>query len=239
MTNRWAACLPESSAELLATLRHFPGVKICQHDEHLWLRGDRTTPDLERTLRAVSGAERFAMLDDGQLVPAGRRVPSRRLPPGPWQPLSQWLLVALPGTVLAGQVLDRVPLRLVRDAVPAEPRVLLTTAAAWRSYAETAPEVRLRHCLFAVDDRQRVVVWGHPLPPVRGTLFVEQHGIAVAAGWAWSPSLDAEVLRAAAGLERGDLLLLHANGGSDRIANAAFVRARRSAIRLSTGAGTP
>jgi hypothetical protein len=67
---------------------------------------------------------------------------------------------------------------------------------------------------------------------------VEDNGIAAAAGWIWSPPVDSEVLRDSLRLEPHDLALLHEDGTWDHVRGADFVRATRSAARLSQeGAG--
>jgi hypothetical protein len=96
-----------------------------------------------------------------------------------------------------------------------------------------APQARLAHWSFAADSTGRVVVRGAPLPPLRGTQYVEECGIAAPAGWHWAPPVEAAVARAALGLEQGDSALWFADGSWHKIAAGDWVRATRSAARFS------
>jgi hypothetical protein len=152
-----------------------------------------------------------------------------------WQRLEDWLDLDLPRADLAGTLPQRVPLAMVRGGPVNDANVLVVSSEHLRRYAETAPEFRLRHCRFAMDAEGRCLLWGAPAPPVRGRAYVERDGVAVAAGFTWSPRLDSRVVRAALGLAPGDLALLHASGDWEHIPASCFVRAVRSAIRRSTG----
>ncbi|HVW35796.1 MAG TPA: hypothetical protein VHB99_00775, partial [Pirellulales bacterium] len=72
-----------------------------------------------------------------------------------------------------------------------------------------------------------------PLAPLGGVQYVEESGIAVPAGWHWSPAVEAAVVRAALGLEPGDSALWFADGSWQKIAADDWVRATRSAARFS------
>jgi hypothetical protein len=236
MSGRWAACLPREAAGALGRLRLVPGLTVHEDGDTVWLQGDGLDEALEPVVRGLPGARRFAVLPDRQLVAAGTRVPFDYLPEGPWHSLPEWLAVTLDGAGLAGRVEARVPIRLERSGAVLEENVLLTSLAGWVSYGEEAPQVRLERWAFAVSDDGRAVVRGQPLPPLPGERFVEQEGVAVPAGWAWDPPVEAAVLRAVLGLEAGDLALLHPDGTWDRVAAGNFTRASRSAIRQSAGA---
>ncbi len=221
----------------MGRLRLVPGLSVCERPGEVWLQGDAPDESLDARLRALPGAQRFAVLPDRQLVATGARVPHGHLPDGPWQPLARWLEVRLRAPGLAGKAGRRVPVRLVRCSAEAEPAVLVTTLAAWEAYAVAAPQVRLDRWSFALGAAGEVVVRGSPLPPIPGEAFVEREGVAVPAGWAWEPAVDAAVLRDVLGLCAGDLALLRAGGGWDHVAADSFVRASRSAARASAREG--
>ena len=81
----------------------------------------------------------------------------------------------------------------------------------------------------------RVVLRGKPLPPIPGKRLVEVEGIAVPCGFAWTPPVDAEVVREILGLLPGDLALLEADGTHERIESSAFVPGSRAAARTTLG----
>ena len=93
--------------------------------------------------------------------------------------------------------------------------------------------MRLAPCTFALSESGTVVVRGRPLPSIAGKRLVEQKGVAVLAGWCWEPAVDVAVVRRLLDLSQGDLALLHDDGSFDVVPASAFVRASRSAVRLS------
>ena len=235
MSDPWAARLELHKTHAVGRLRQLYGIEVIQEGDTVWLRGEHLDERLDGVLRSLPGAERFVVLPDRQLVPVGARVPKGYLPDGEWTAIAQWMSVRIGPAAFAGQVPTKILLRLVRCGVPKTPNVLQTSLLAWHDYAVCAPRIRLEQLSFAVDDRLQVVVKGTPLPPIRGHRFVETDGIAVQAGWTWSPPVDADVLRQVLKLDSDDLALLHSDGSRDHILAGEFVGATRSAIRMSTG----
>ena len=76
-----------------------------------------------------------------------------------------------------------------------------------------------------------VIVRGTPLPPIPGTQWTLDDGIATPAGLTWSPPVDAATLQQVLGLAAGEIALLRPDGTFDRLAADHWVRASRSAIR--------
>jgi hypothetical protein len=68
---------------------------------------------------------------------------------------------------------------------------------------------------------------------MRGTLCAEQAGIAVPVGWRFTPDVDFPVVAERLRLRPGDLALFHTDGTWERIAAEHFVKASRSAARLT------
>jgi hypothetical protein len=245
MSERWAVMLPDDAAPHLGTLRLLPGLEVCQQPEAIWLRGENLEA-VDTRLRGLPGARRYRRLADGQLVALEQRVPSARLPQGEWRPLAEWLRCVLPDAVWPGSRPARAQVRLVRSSSPAEANLLVLALDDWQAYAETAPQVRLERLSFALGAGRRVLVRGTPLPPLAGQRFVERAGIAVPAGWQWEPAVEAEVLRAALAPDavapgsvagQGSLVLFTSpECDFERIPAEAFVRATRSAVRLSVEA---
>lgn len=229
----WAARIERRAIGALGAMRRRGDVLVREESDHLWLRGPATDETLDLLVRCLPGAARYAVLDDGQLVPHGRRIPRGRLPQGEWIVLSDWLEVELPPAALPGAVPAPIALVTARSEIVAEANVLLTTLDDWLKFAQAAAEVRLAPLTFAADARRRVIVRGTPLPAIRGARYVELGGIAVEGGWTWSPAVDAEVLRAAMRLGEGDLALLHRDATWELAPAEYFVSATRSAVRLT------
>jgi hypothetical protein len=229
----WAMCLGKADLPAIGRLWQVPGIEVCDLPDRIWLRGPAQDEELDRRLAAMPATERFYVLGDGQLQPVTSQLPMGWLPTGAWVPLRQWLAVQLPAAGLGGQSDQCVPMVLVRSARPTNASVLLTTLDCWAAYAVEAPQVRLDRWRFAVADDGRVIICGQPLPPLPGSRWVDREGIAVPAGWHWSPPVEPSIVRAVFRLQPGDLALWQTDGTWQRILAADFVPASRAAVRVS------
>jgi hypothetical protein len=233
MNGRFALSLPLADAALLGPLRRWPAVEVCRVDNSIWLRAASLQDEQWEYCRRLPGADRYEVLKDGQLRPAGKLVPRGILPSGPWEPLAAWLRVELPRADTSLAAAPQMALKLVRSSEPRATSWLLTDMDGWRRYVDTAPQTRLARWTFAADALGAVIIRGTPLPPLRGTQYVEANGIGVPAGWTWSPAVDAAVVRAALRLEEGACALWQADGAWQRIVADDWVQATRSAVRLT------
>ena len=236
MSKDWIIRVTPEHARQLAGLRAVPGVEIAEAADTVWLRATSGDAALDRLLSAVAG-ERFQLIDGDQLVPAGRRVPTERLPRLAWQSLGDWSAIALPVAALPGQFSRRVALRLVRGGREQQPAALLADWNDWLAYATTAPEVRLRSLAFALsalhESRQRAFIVGTPLPPLAGQAYTLDDGIAVPCGWSLFPAVGSAAIRKLLALSEGDVAMFATDGSFERMAEEHFVRATRSAVRES------
>lgn len=232
-TQAWAVRLPRAAAPAAGAIRLLPGVQVCEAGDELWLRGDGLDDALELALRKIPGAKRFTTDTRGRLFPPGARLPKGRLPDAGWLPLSQWLAPRPQTAALQGRMPPRIALRLVRSDRERRANVLVTALGAWAEYVRNAPLVRLKPLRFAASADGRVLVRGEPLPPIPGERCVERDGLAVPAGLEWSPPVDPAVLRDVLGLEDGDLALLDAEAGHERVFASDFVQASRESVRLT------
>ena len=231
----WAARLPEEEAAGAAKLRLIAGVEVCAAGDGVWLRGPALDAGLARALRGLPGAERFRVDERGRLTRIGKRLPSGALPGGPWQPIAGWMTPRPQSASrpAAAGGFTRARLALIRSGAPAEAGALLLALADWSRWALAAPEIRLQPLRFAVSETDEVLVVGTPLPPLPGKRFVNHDGVLVPAGFTWDPPVDAAELRAIHGASIGDVLLLDGGDAHPLVEGSAFVRATRSAVRLS------
>lgn len=205
----------------------------------LWLRGDALTDAIDLELRKLPGAQRYRIdtfESDDVLLPLGKLLPDRFLPEDGWTPIEAFFQPVAGRAALPGVLVDRLPLTLVRSVRPAEANILLTTVSAWTGWAIEAPQVRLRRLSFAASSDGDVVVRGSPLPPIPGQWFVEDQGIAVPAGLAIRPAVDAATLRTLWSSTPADLILARDDRPWTRIAAEHFVAASRSAARATAAA---
>jgi hypothetical protein len=229
----WALRLDIAWGEAAAALRQRAGVAGCLVDDELWLRGEAMDEGLERALRKTGG-ERFTIGEGGRtLTRVDELIPCGRLPDEPWVALATLLEVAAPTAALSGLTQDRLELRLVRGGAERLANVLITTLAEWVEFAMSAAEVRLRPLRFAATQDGRCLIHGTPLPPIAGTRFVELAGVALPCGFELEPPVGGAVVASAIGLEPGDVAAFDESGAYERVPAGAFVRARRSAARLT------
>jgi len=212
---RWAIELTSG-----ANLRHLGDVwgirdvLVLDSDDAIWLRGDSISSETWTLLSAIPDAVHYRVLTDEQLARVGRIVPSNRLPPGNWIPLSDWLKIELPPIRFAGDIVQQLPIRLVRSAKNQQANLMMCDFDAWSDYALTAAQVRLRPLRFACSAKGRALIHGEPLPPIRGILWYEADGVAIPCGYRWEPNVDVAVLkqsliRRMAAEARSALFLLH------------------------------
>lgn len=236
MKPRFVWSLPMAEIRALGPLRRWADVESLEAGPLVWLRASSLAEDEWELVRRLPGADRFTVIDDGRLTRVGCLVPCSRMPSGAWQPLKHWLRVELPASAEPSPDAPAATLRLIRSTEEREAGWLQTTLEAWTTYAVAAPQVRLQRWLFVVDGRGVVVVRGSPLPTLPGLRLVDHGGIAVPAGWIWTPRLPADVVRDAFGLGAGETLLWTADGACRRIAPDDWVQATRSAVRLTAAA---
>jgi len=243
----WAVQLDHAKVGHLASLRLRDGVRVCEDNSQLWLRGVyEESPD--PAIRSLPGPH-FTIVDRDQLVPAGKRVPHGYLPATDWLPLREWLQVSVPVARWAKVTPPEIVLRLEPAAITATsrdarlpnaphetaPTAILVSAEGWKAYADSAPQVRLEQLRFAASSDGQILVIGTPLPSLPGTQFVIDQGIAIPAGMRWCPTVDATAVRKVIGAV--DVLVLwEATDSWELIPDDAFVAATRVAIRSTFSA---
>lgn len=235
----WAVRLPahstgvdEQTLVALGQLRMNPEVLILIETDCLWLRGESLSEQTGNLLRSLPDADRYLVLLEEQLAHWGETVPRARLPAGPWQPISKWLTVTLPTASFAPQVQACIPFQLVRLSVPVEANMLRTTWATWRDYATTAAQIRLNQLSFAASESE-ALIRGTPVPPLPGQRYIESGGVAIPLGWRPDPELDAKSIRRLLQVPEGTMALLLEDGRFESIPDHVFVRATRSATRMT------
>lgn len=239
----WAVRLPahstgvdEQTLVALGQLRMIPEVFVLSEPAWIWLRGSSLNEQTSSLLRALPDAERYLVLPDDQLAHWGETIPRAKLLAGQWQPISKWLSVTLRTASFAPQVQACIPFQLVRSSVPVEANLLRTTWTTWRDYATTAPQIRLNQLSFAAS-KSEALIRGIPIPPIPGQLFIEAGGVAIPLGWRPERELDAKSIRDLLQVPEGTMALLLEDGSFESIPDHVFVRATRSATRMTDAVG--
>jgi hypothetical protein len=230
----WAACIQSTDRDSLAALRLFPGTECAEIGGLVWLRGNSSGEELDRALAMIPGLERFELLASGHLKSPHSRIPHGNLPASGWRSLKATLVPVLPSAVLPGEIRRKLPLTLVRSRVELTPSALLASLESWTEFASHAPALRLASLSFAVAENQQTLITGQPLPTLPGVRLVNRNGILTPCGYAWSPAVDAAVLREVFGLGNDDVVVLDPDSTHQVIRAEQFVSASRSAARMTT-----
>lgn len=244
MSSSWVIRLLLTDAASLAPLRLTRGIEVAEQAPFLWVRGDAADEKLERVLRSLPAVDRYELASGNRLRNLESRIPAESLPVLDWRPLNTWLQVRVSAGAKNQQEKREpkesrpVSLRVIRSTQEHPIDLLMTSVIEWREFAVGAPEIRLRQLRFAVDASGNVVVRGKQLPSLPGRQFVLHGNIAVQAGFAWAPTVSAEVLARRLGLSADGLALLHEDGTFSRIEAEQFVPATRSAVH-ETAQGFP
>lgn len=224
--------LSRSNSARLALVRHLPGLEVCESYDAVWLRANEPSDAFRITLAAVPATQSIVQ-SDGQLIEVGKNVPRGHLPDSNWTSLKEWIDVVPPTAGFSGQAPEPITLQMKRGEREEQATLLLTTFHLWKSYATSAPQVRLDRLTFAVHDDQHVVIRGTPLPPIKGQRFVLRNQIAVEAGWTWEPKVSPEVLSAVLQLGQHEVSLLASDGTWSHLCEDDFVRATRAAVHAT------
>lgn len=229
----WAICIGREDVAALAAIRLAGGIEVATAGKEIWLRGQRGDDSLDAKLSALPANARYEWLNPDQLRRVEQRVPSDRFPALAWQPLAAWLQVEVPVAALPAREPRPVPLQLIRSTDECEPELLLTDLATFQRFVSEAAQVRLGRLHFAAAADGRVLVRGRPLPPLPGSRFVLHCGVAVPAGFSWSPAVSPEVLARRFAVSGEAFVLWKADGTITRLHGEQFIPASRSAVQAT------
>jgi len=208
MSDRWAIRMSVRHLQRAGELRAWPSIEAADSGDVVWLRGDGLDSALQRTLAPIADGPVFQHAEDGRLTVFGNAVPTERLPNLNWQRLADFLQPVLPTARLTSVQLPRITLLLERSTDVQHEAVMVTDWKSFSNWANTAPEVRLHCCRFAVfheaaghdslnsDRVARVVIQGNPLPPLEGERYWLAGRVAVPLGYRWTPAVDVATLEA-------------------------------------------
>lgn len=229
----WAICLAREDAGSLAPLRLQTGIEVAEIGTALWIRGRFADDALSAKLAALPATGRFEWLETNQLRALHERIPGAALPTAQWQSLAAWLRITLPIAALPGDTPAPVALRLVRSVEEREPQLLLTTVTALKEFVATTGRVRQERLTFAAAFSGAVLVRGRPLPPLPGRRFVLFDGVAIPAGFRWTPAVSPAVLARKLGVSGDALVLWNEDGTITRLHSEQFVAVNPAAVRAT------
>lgn len=227
-----AARIPLAAAAALGPVRHRPEVRVQPDGDRLWVRWPAGRADVVRCLLPVPGVV-FLVSRGGAWFPFKSRVPTTDAPPdGDGRPVASVLAPARftpfdPGEVTAPPV----ALGVVRGGEPKPATALACALADLAGWADTATSHELA-AVRAAHAGGRVVLRGAGLPTVPAATRFWGDDVLVPVGFRPEPDLGPDVIRAAAGADSDDIVLL-SESGADLIPKAAFAPVSRAGLRLA------
>ncbi len=225
--------MAHSALPSLGAIRLVPGIEVGEVREVIWLRGGRLEKSEKQLLELVPWENRYEIIDGKYLRPAGALLPIGRIPTCTWTAIASYLQPTLGTTLLPGMRSSGLPLQWVTAREERKPGFLLVQERDWLAFAERAPEVRLKHLKFAQSSDHLILISGSPSPPLPGTYFYEQEGIALPAGYEIEPRLSRRTWQHLLQLGEKEMGLVYLDGTHAVISASAWIPATRSAVRLS------
>jgi len=200
----------------------------------LWLRTTTEFPSskaAQRLLASLPATARYHPSPGQRLRRTDRVLSEESLPELDWIPIREAFVPEPPPTSWPAATPERVPLRLVPSESETEPHAALLEWERFRDYALRAPQVRLDRLRFALSDTDSALVIGSPLPPLPGIRFSLHAGVAIPAGFTWSPRVAPEVLARCIQPPQNGLALWTPDGHIARIHPEQILPITRSTIR--------
>ncbi|WP_153796014.1 hypothetical protein [Foetidibacter luteolus] len=225
--------MDESNRQALGTVRCLPGLYAAVSDKGIWVKGWGHTEEIAIEIKQLPVKKKFLKDDSNRLYPPGLPVPVDVLPALNWQPLQEFVPVKVPVAALPGNIETGIPIKIVASAKERKGEALVTTLSLLKAFAETAPEARLEAIVFAVSENKEVLLMGNPLPPMPGREYWLLHDILLPCGYDFDLPALAVLISEKLIKNKEAFLLFDDRGTWQKIDKSFFVKAARSAVRLT------
>ncbi len=225
--------LTPEEREALGAIRCLPGLYVAE-DELLYVKGIDEAAMADNRIKQLPVLHSYVLDEEQRLFPLHALTPTGRLKQLQWHPIADFINIELPLSAMPAKLASKLPVKLVQTGNANEGCALMTKLNTWKEYAETAPAVRLEHLRFAVASTGEVFIIGSPLPPIPGNEYYEDNEILLPAGYAFEVPLVSVILRQKFNTVGDAAIVFTATGDHYNIPSTSFVKASRSAIRLTT-----
>lgn len=233
MNTEYVLILLKGEKEALGSVRCIPGLQAAEAD-YLYLRSINEEIWSDKRIHQLPVLHSYRLDEEERLFPLQGVTPVDKLPSLSWQSLSQFITPELPVSPLPGKLPDSISIQLKPTDKVQDGTALLTTLSIWKEYAEAAPEARLRVLRFAASGDGHVLVLGNPLPPIQGREFYQIHKLLLPSGYVFEASVIADLIQQKQATEQDLLYLFVPSGEVHTMVPSSFVKATRSAVRLTT-----
>ncbi|MCA8986621.1 MAG: hypothetical protein KDA78_03215 [Planctomycetaceae bacterium] len=228
----WLASLRPADLPAVWKLRDRTGLKMATAEGLYWLCPDTDSHTLQNSLPQ---AEWWLVEQNHEGLPVLRSrrqlLPSRKLPELTWQSLQDLVPISLPAASYPGRCPAPVQIQLVRSSEYRPSSALMCSLDSWLVFVESNLKINFSHCQYAASSDGNVLVIGTPLPALLCQRFVLESGLAIQAGWRWSPQVTSKVIRERLDLESGQFAILFPDRPAEVIEPDQFVPATRQSVR--------
>ncbi|MFL5730611.1 MAG: hypothetical protein ACJ75J_14080 [Cytophagaceae bacterium] len=217
----------------LGSVRCVPRLSAALDGEQIWLRGIRPAEYADLKFRRIPAVNTYSLDDDDYLFAPGETTPVAKLQELTWTSMSDFIPVTLPVSAMPGVQEEKYQVRLIPSEHVERASCLKTDLNTWKTYAATAPEVRLQDLRFAVSEKKQVLIMGWPLPSVPGIEYYGKNDILIPCGYNFEMNMIWDLLPSLLNPAKDMILLIDSHSEWQKIPLDCFVNATRSAVRLT------
>jgi len=226
--------LEEKYREALGAVRGITGLKAASDGELIWLKGITMHNASNKPISSLPVLHSYTLNENELLFPEGSKTPTQKLPVFEWMQIKQFVPVTMPVSAMPGSSPPTTTITLSRTELIKETHALLVNLSAWKTYAESAPETRLRPLQFAVSAQNEALIYGQPLPNIPGQAYWLNGQMLLPAGYDFDPPIVARLIAAQQAEDQPAFMLFNSDGSWQLITYNMFKPARRSTVRLTT-----
>ncbi len=219
--------------DLLGNIRTQTGLSAKEVDDFIYVRGIPENPNI--AIKKLPALNTYTLSKSGELFPIGKSTPVAVLDGSGWISIQEYIEVEPPLSALPGVIDKRYTMSLLPSEMGRTGSAILTSFETWINYAESAPGIRLEKLVFAVSEHKEVLIMGNPLPAIPGQEFWASERFLIPCGYDFEYPVLTQLFQEKISQNQHSYIMLSADGNMEIIPEQCFVKATRSAIRLSKG----
>jgi hypothetical protein len=224
--------IADKDKDSLGAVRCIDGLKAAVNSRGIWLSISEEAAKSNIGIQQLPAVKTYFIDEHNYLFLPDTHTPVDVLNIETWLPIDQFITIEIPVAAMPGKIKLQIQISVVASEKVRNGNVLLTSLDVWKTYAETAPAVRLQPLKFAASEKEAVFIVGNPLPSIPGKEYWIQDKIALPCGYDFEWPFLATAIANKLDVQE-ELIIFDENGNWQRIAENYFVHATRSAVRLT------
>lgn len=229
----WIFQLAQKDKDSLGTVRCFPGLEAVVQEGQIWLRLPQLEQGIPLDIQRLPIEQTFVLDPSNLLFPKGKQTPIAKIGKLDWVPLIDFIPVSLPVSSIPGYAKESYLPQLIRSQEEQTLSGLRTSWASFYTYAIHAPQARLEVLSFAASDNGEVLLLGHPLPPIPGNAYWQQHDLLIPAGYHFDLPWIAPLLNKSLNRAGMHFILFDQKGQWSKVPKKAVLQVSRAAVRTT------